>query len=113
MKKSLFVALCGVLLLSGCDEAKLTIPEGFDHMGKVKATHFVYLDLEKVRLREKARLRSGGKTICTLHKNQDYCEVYMWTDRKLVSKGIPVENRKEVAVIYTWKNDKVSLKMIK
>ncbi len=110
-KKFLYVGLF-VAVLAAC-ERKVEIPEGFVRIAAHGAYHFVYIDPKVVSTKDKVLLRRGGINICKFYGNDDYCEVYMWDKPELVSTKLPVENRRQVAVIYTIKGDEIKLKIIK
>lgn len=102
--------MVGVLLLVSCSE-KDSIPEGFERLGGDKNAHFVYVH-EKY-LGDKIQQRAAGKAICGKYGHEDYCEVYMWKDKDKVQLQLPIHKGVTSIGMYSQKNGRVRLRVLK
>lgn len=76
-----------VIFVSSCKESK--VPEGFEVVWSDANIYFVFL--HENLLGDKTMQRSASTTICE-RDEQDVCEVYMWSKRDSIPKGLPIRN---------------------
>jgi hypothetical protein len=96
-------------ILVSCDGNKTSLPEGYELIATDGRTHFVHIDEDK--LEDRIVQREVGKKICTeLFNHEDYCEVYMWTDRAEIPTKLPIINRRSMIGVYEMKNGNVKHK---
>jgi len=108
---ALAVAFFGMFLLSACEDNTDHLLKYYEHRGVQGNTHFVYIKRELVQ--DKMLQREIGKKICLDFGNTDYCEIYFWDNPRKVATRLPVANRKDVVSIYSWKNGKVRLNLLR
>lgn len=88
MKKTFVVISFLLVFLNSCDK-KTQLPDGFEVVWNEANIFFVYLH-ENLRGR-----KSDQRRACTVlcdSKEFKECEVYMWSKRDIIPKGLPIRN---------------------
>jgi sarcosine oxidase delta subunit len=106
------IIIAVILVFSACEKEKGKLPEGFEWVGRDGRTHFAYVHKEYIG--DKIFQREAGRIVCgEMFQHQDYCEIFMWSNRNSIPKRLPVINRKEIIGIFEMKGETLKLKALK
>jgi hypothetical protein len=107
-------ASLAVLILVGCDDEDKKAASGFERIGGEANAHFVYLDQSRYGQNKKNNkdMKSlqmrDSRRLCREYGNDDYCDVYIWTDRKEVADSLPLRQRDAQVGWFAMRDGKMS-----
>ena len=111
MKRGGRIAVLALLVLSACGD-KNKLPPGFERIGGIGNVHFVYLD-EHTYQGGKFDQMADARKICRVYEQESACEVYMWTEKRVIPPELPIRNRdKDVGWFRMREGKVVSFKQV-
>ncbi len=86
--------------------------EGYQFIGNIGPTNFVYLEKRYATTSNQSTLRALGAAICLEQKKQiqDYCEIYFWTNKAEIIIEMPARRTPSLVYMYEQKDGKQKLK---